>query len=77
MIRYARHRDIDYIVVDSTLEVDGVVASIQVQVNIQNMKQEDKSKIFRVVSAAFDRPLNFNKAKPQEKKSWWKRIINV
>lgn len=77
MIRYAKYKDIDYIIVDSTVEVDGVAASIQVQVNVQNIKEADKAKIFRTVSIAFNRPLTFNKTKTKAKKSWWQRIINI
>ena len=76
MIRYAKHSNINYIVVDSTIEVDGVVASFQVQVNIQNVREEDRIKLFRITSAAFNRPLSFNKPKVQPKKSWWQRLVN-
>lgn len=77
MIRYAKHKDISYIIVDSSIEVEGVVAPIQVQVNVQGIKEEDKVKIFRVVSVAFNRPLTFNKPKSQVKQTWWQRIINI
>ena len=77
MIRYAKYKDINYIIVDSSIEVEGVVAPIQVQINIQNIKEEDRVKVFRVVSVAFNRPLTFNKPKPQVKQSWWQRIINI
>lgn len=77
MIRYAKHKDISYIIVDSTIEAEGVVAPFQVQVNIQNMKEEDRAKIFRIVLIAFNRPLTFNKPKPEVKRSWWQRIINI
>jgi len=77
MIRYAKHKDISYIIVDSSIEVEGVVAPIQVQVDIRNIKEEDRTKVFRVVSIAFNRPLTFNKPKLEVKRSWWQRIINI
>lgn len=75
MIRYAKHKDIDYIIVDTTLEVDGVVVPVQIQVNVQNVKEESRSKVFRVASVAFNRHLNFDKTKSQPKRSWWQQIL--
>lgn len=77
MIRYAKHNNINYIIVDSTLEVEGVVVPVQIQVNVQNVKEGDRSKVFRVATVAFNRHLSFNKAKAEPKKSWWQRIINT
>lgn len=77
MIRYAKHKDINYIIVDSTVEVEDVIVPIQVQVNIQNVKERDRAKIFRVISVAFNRSLTFNKPKTEIKKSWWQRLINI
>ena len=76
MIRYAKYKSVDYIVVDSTIEVDGIAAPIQVQINIQNVREQDRNKLFRVTSVAFNRILTFNKPKVEPKKSWWQRLIN-
>jgi hypothetical protein len=72
MTRYTKHFNTDYIIVDSSLEVDGVVIPIHVQVNISKVKDKDLPKIFRTVSIAFDRHFNFNKPQPTQKKPWWK-----
>ena len=76
VVRYVRHKNVNYIVVDSTLELDGMIVPIQMQVNIQNVKEIDRSKVFRVVSVAFNRHINFNKSKVEPKKSWWQKIFN-
>lgn len=77
MIRYAKHNssNVNYVVVNSTLEIDGVVVPFEVQVNIKNLAEKDHSKVFRVVSMAFNRHLNFTKPKPQPKKAWWQQIF--
>jgi hypothetical protein len=76
MIRYAKYKSVDYIVVDSTIEVEGIAAPIQIQINIQNVREQDRNKLFRVTSVAFNRILTFNKPKAEPKKSWWQRLIN-
>lgn len=77
MIRYAKHNssNVNYVVVNSTLEIDGVIVPFELQVNIKDLKEENRSKVFRVVSVAFNRHLNFNKPKPQQEKSWWQQIF--
>lgn len=75
MIRYTKHQGINYIIVDSTLEADGVILPIQVQVNVDKVKEIDQTKVFKLVYLTFNRPLNFNKPKAQPKKSWWQGIF--
>lgn len=77
MIRYAKHNssNVNYIVVNNTLEIDGVVVPFELQISIRNLKEEDCSKVFRVASIAFNRHLNFSKPKPQQEKSWWQQIF--
>lgn len=72
MIRFTKHMNTNYIIVDSSIEVDGIILPIQVQVNIDKVKAEDHNKIFRIVSTAFHRNISFDRPKPQPKKSWWK-----
>ena len=76
MVRYVRHKNVNYIVVDSTLEVEGMIVPIQMQVNVQNVREVDRSKVFRVVSVAFNRHINFSKSKVEPKKPWWQKIFN-
>jgi hypothetical protein len=72
MTRYTKHLNTDYIIVDSSLEVNGISMPMHIQVNISKVKDKDLPKIFRTVSIAFDRHFNFNKHQPTQKKSWWK-----
>lgn len=72
MIRFTRHINTDYIIIDGTIEVDEYVMPVQVQVNINNIKAEDRSKVFRIVGVAFNRNISFNRPKQQPKKPWWK-----
>ena len=72
MIRYTKHINTDYLIVDSTLEIDNMIIPIQVQVNINNVKEENKSKVYKIVNTAFNRNISFNKPKQQPKKPWWK-----
>jgi hypothetical protein len=71
MIRYTKHFNTDYIIVDSHLEIDEMIIPVQYQVNINNVKFEDRSKIYRIVNATFNRNISFNKPK-KPKKPWYK-----
>ena len=72
MIRYTKHFDKKYIIVDSSFEVNGVKFPVQIQANINNVEEIDQIKIYRVLSIAFDRHLDFDKKSTQTKKPWWK-----
>ena len=73
MIRYAKHHNKDYIVVDSSIELNGVSVPMQVQINITEVKSNERPKLFRIASIAFNRNLNFDKPKPEPvKKAWYK-----
>ena len=72
MIRYTRHFNKEYIVIDGSLEIDDMVIPIQYQVNVNDVKIKDHSKVFRIVSSTFNRNISFNKPKQQLIKSWWK-----
>jgi hypothetical protein len=72
MIRYTKYLNKDYIIIDGSLEIDDMAIPIQYQVNIDKVKEEDRSKVFRILSTAFNRNISFDKPKPQSKKSWWK-----
>jgi hypothetical protein len=71
MIRYTRHFNKEYIVIDGSLEIDDMVIPIQYQVNVNNIKIKDHSKVFRIVSSAFNRHISFNKPKLPNK-PWYK-----
>ncbi len=62
----------NYIIVDSTIEVNGVIIPVQIQANINKVDEIDRPKVYRVLSIAFDRHLNFDKPKSTIKKPWWK-----
>ncbi len=63
---------VNYIIVDSTIEVNGVIIPVQIQANVSNVDEMDRPKVYRVLSIAFDRHLNFDKPKSATKKPWWK-----
>jgi len=43
------------------------------QVNVTNVKEENRQQLLRVVSVAFNRVIDFSKPKPQlVKKAWYK-----
>ena len=73
MIRYVKHNTVDYIIIDKTIQIDGVLMSTQIQVDINKIPVPDRLKVFRILSVAFDRNINFDKPpKIQLKKPWWK-----
>ena len=73
MIRYVKHYNVDYIIIDKTIQIDGVLMPTQIQVNIDKIPAPDRPKIFRILSVAFDRNISFDKSpKTQPKKPWWK-----
>ena len=73
MIRYVKHHNVDYIIIDKTIQIDGVLMPTQIQVNIDKIPAPDRSKIFRILSVAFDRNISFDKSpKTQPNKPWWK-----
>lgn len=72
MIRYAKHQNKDYIVVNSSIKLNDTLVPVQIQVNVTSVKEEDRYRLFRICSAAFHRVLDFEKPKSQVKKPWWK-----
>ena len=73
MIRYVKHYNVDYIIIDKTIQIDGVLMPTQIQVNVDKIPAPDRLKIFRILSVAFDRNISFDKSpKTQPKKPWWK-----
>jgi hypothetical protein len=72
MIRYTKHLGTNYIIVDSSLEVNGVKVPFRLQANIKDVEEIDHAKIYRVLSIAFDRHISFDKKSTQTKKPWWK-----
>lgn len=73
MIRYAKHNNISYIVVDSSMEINGIKAPLQVQISLKDISDGDRKIIFRTALIAFDRHINFTKHEVDKpKKRWWK-----
>jgi len=73
MIRYIKNNNKDYIVIDSSFEIEGIKAPLHIQINVTDLNQESKNTIYRTAYIAFNRHINFNKPKPQSsKKPWWK-----
>lgn len=73
MIRYAKHNNISYIVVDSSMEINGVKAPLHIQINLKDISEDDRKIIYRTALVAFDRHINFTKQTVEKsKKRWWK-----
>ena len=71
MIRYAKHNNRDYIVIDGTIQLDGEIVPMQVQVNIQNVKESERPKLYKIVGVAFNRNISFDRPPKKIKKPWW------
>jgi hypothetical protein len=71
MIRYTKYLNKDYIIIDGSLEIDDMIIPIQYQVNVNNVKVDERNKVFRIVSSAFNRNISFNRPKPSDK-PWYK-----
>lgn len=73
MIRYTKYGNRDYIVIDSSFEIQGVKAPLHIQINVTDLNQENRNLIYRTAYVAFNRHINFNKPKQESfKKPWWK-----
>jgi hypothetical protein len=73
MIRHTKHQGRDYIIIDSSIKLNDVSVPFQMQVNITNVKEENRQQLLRVVSVAFNRVMDFSKPKLQPvKKAWYK-----
>jgi len=72
MIRYTKYLNKEYIIIDGSLEIDDMIIPIQYQVNVNDVKIKDHSKVFRIVSSAFNRNISFNRPKLESKKPWWR-----
>lgn len=73
MIRYAKHSGKDYIVIDSSFEVNGLSVPLHIQISVSELNENDKSIVYRTAAVAFNRHINFSKPKiTVSKKPWWK-----
>lgn len=73
MIRFAKHGGNDYLIVDSTFEINGINVPIHIQVNLSTIDEKSRRVVCNTVSTAFNRHIVFNKkqeTKPE--KTWWK-----
>jgi len=80
MIRTVKHKNKDYIIIDTTFQVkegDKVISvPIHLRVDRTDLNKEDYYKIFKRVSLFFDRTIIVDLTKPvAESKPWWKRIF--
>jgi hypothetical protein len=80
MIRTVKHRDKDYIIIDTTFQVkEGgkvISAPLHLRVDGTALSKEDYYKIFKRVSLLFDRTITVDITEPVVKsKPWWKRIF--
>lgn len=81
MVRLTKHRDVDYILVDTSITVyhkDGTesVLPIQMQINIKKLPERSFGTLYRYVGSMLDRPFTVNKPKLEEKKGWFHNLFN-
>lgn len=73
MIRYAKHSGVDYIIVDSSFDVNGVHAPLHIQINLTNVPDKERLVVYRTIQTAFNRHISFTKKpKIETNKVWWK-----
>ena len=82
MIRTLKHKEKDYIVVDTTFQVkDGekiVSVPFHLQLNATGLDEEDHAKILKKANALFNHVILVNLKKPERVESsipWYKRIL--
>jgi len=82
MIRTVRHKEKDYIVVDTTFQVkdDDKVISVpfHLQLNITGLDKDDSSKVLKKTNALFNHPILVNLIKPEKIQSampWFKHFF--
>ena len=81
MIRTVKHKNKDYIIIDTTFQVreEGktISAPLHLRVDGTDLSKEDYYKLFKRVSISFDRTVTVDITKPTlDSKPWWKRIFN-
>lgn len=81
MVRLKKHRDTDYLLVDTTITVhhkDGTetVVPAQMQVNLKNLPEKSFGTLYRYTSSVFDRNFDVNKPKIEAKKNWFSKFFS-
>ena len=73
MIRFAKHGGIDYIVIDSSFEINGIKAPLQVQIRLEGINDQDRITLYKASAIAFNRNINLTKPKSTKPtKAWWR-----
>lgn len=73
MIRYVKHGRKDYIIIDSSFQVNEVKSDIQIQVDVTKLSQGERLTMFRAAQVAFHRHIDVSKRKESKvNKPWWK-----
>lgn len=80
MVRLKKHRNTDYILVDTSITVyhkDGTESTvpIQIQVNLDNLPEKSFGILYRYVNSVFNQPFTVNKPKLEQKKSWISKLL--
>lgn len=73
MIKFAKHNNREYVLVDSSFEVNRVTVPIHLQIDITELADHEKVLVYKTSATAFNRHIVFAKKKEEKvKKAWWK-----
>lgn len=82
MIRTVKHKEKDYVVIDTTFQIkdEGRVIDVpfHLQLNITKLSKEDQNKVYAKASALFNHAILVYLKKPEKVEShspWYKRIF--
>ena len=81
MIRTARHKHKDYIIIETTFQIkegDKVVnVPLHIHLDGTDLSHEDYHKVMKGANRVFNHTIAFSFDKPiKESKTWWKKIFN-
>jgi hypothetical protein len=72
MIRTIFIQGKEYHVITTSIEANGVIAPVQINVNISSLDQAEKLLIQKHANLLMNKVFKIPKSKPQPKKPWWK-----
>jgi hypothetical protein len=80
MIRFARHNNKDYVIVDTNFIINECDETIEVPIHIRidttNISKDQNSLVFKKAALLFNRSIIIKKQETiAPKKSWWNKIF--
>lgn len=80
MIRTVKHRNGEFIVINTTFEVkergEVVKVPIAIQVDTTKLSEPETHLVYKATNGLFNRTVTLNLNKPKAEKPWYKRIFN-